>query len=393
MKLGRRILFSLLNVTLLIGCSIKKDSIFTSTTLPNIESQFIPSIIWRHSIGNGIQKYYSQLSPVYDNSIVYAANRKGKVQSIDFNSGKVLWSIDLSKKIGFFTDNCSALLSSGLTISGDKLYIGTETGKVIALNKADGKMAWETYISGEAISKPVVNNDLVLLHTSNGILQALVAKTGQKKWSINLDSSPLSIRGKSAPAIAYEIAIVGSHSGRISAITISNGEILWQQYISQIHGSSEIDRLHDVNMTPYIDINSGIIYVIAYNGNLVSIDIRSNKIIWKCDLGSVNDIIVSNDIIYLVDQNDRVLAIRKNDGITLWTQNALLHRNLTAPVIYDGYLVVGDEEGYLHWLDTKHGQFVAQNKIDSSGLHSHPVIASDKLVIQAKNGTVYLIKH
>lgn len=173
---------------------------------------------------------------------------------------------------------------------------------------------------------------------------------------------------------------------------LAQGQIAWQQYISQIRGATEIDRLHDINMTPVIDINSGAIFAIAYNGDLVAMDMRSSQIIWKRDLGSVNDIIVANDIIYLVDQNDRVLAIRKSDGVTVWAQDALLHRNLTAPAIYDGYLVVGDGEGYLHWLDTQDGQFVAQNKVDSSGLRSRPVIAGDKLLIQAKDGTIYLIE-
>ncbi|MGX8895151.1 outer membrane protein assembly factor BamB family protein, partial [Enterobacter cloacae] len=71
-------------------------------------------------------------------------------------------------------------------------------------------------------------------------------------------------------------------------------------------------------------------------------------IIWKRDLGSVNDMVLLGDNLYLVDQNDRVLAVRKSDGVTLWTQEDLLHRNLTAPAIVDGYLVVGDAEGYLH---------------------------------------------
>ncbi|MFS1538479.1 MAG: outer membrane protein assembly factor BamB [Candidatus Phlomobacter fragariae] len=391
MQLGRTLLVGLLAATLLMGCSTEKDSIVISP-LPEVDNQFIPSIIWHRSIGDGSGRYYSQLSPAYDDSVVYAADRKGTVKAMDVDSGEILWSIDLSQQVGFFTENLPALLSSGLTVSGDKLYIGTETGKVIALSKADGDIAWETDIAGEALSQPVVSDGLVLIHTSNGVLQALDAQTGQSKWSINLGTSTLSVRGKSAPAIAYGVAIIGSDGGRISAVMLAQAQIAWQQYISQIRGATEIERLHDVNMTPVIDINSGAIFAIAYNGDLVAMDMRSSQIIWKRDLGSVNDIIVANDIIYLVDQNDRVLAIRKSDGVTLWTQDGLLHRNLTAPAIYDGYLVIGDGEGYLHWLDTQDGQFVAQNKVDSSGLRSRPVIASDKLLIQGKDGTVYLIE-
>ncbi|MGP1958451.1 MAG: outer membrane protein assembly factor BamB [Arsenophonus sp. NC-CH8-MAG3] len=391
MQLARTLLVDLLVVILLMGCSTEKDSILISP-LPEVTNKFTPSIIWHRSIGDGSGEFYSKLSPAYDDFVVYAADRKGMVKAINIDSGEMLWSIDLSQQVGFFTANLPALLSSGLTVSGDKLYIGTENGKVIALNKTNGKIEWKTNVSGEALSHPVVSDGLVLIHTSNGVLQALNSQTGENKWSINLDTSTLSIRGKSSPATAYGVAIVGSSSGRITAIILDQGRIAWQQYISQIRGATDIDRLHDVNITPVIDTNSSTIFAIAYNGDLVAMDMRSNQIIWKRDLGTVNDIIVANDIIYLVDQNDRVLAIHKNNGITSWTQDALLHRNLTAPIIYDGYLVVGDGEGYLHWLDTQDGQFVAQNKINNLGLRSHPIIANDKLLIQAKDGTVYLIE-
>ena len=50
---------------------------------------------------------------------------------------------------------------------------------------------------------------------------------------------------------------------------------------------------------------------------------------WKRELGSVNDFIVDGNRIYLVDQNDRVMALTIDGGVTLWTQSDLLHRLLT----------------------------------------------------------------
>ncbi len=75
--------------------------------------------------------------------------------------------------------------------------------------------------------------------------------------------------------------------------------------------------------------------------------------------------------------------------MTLWTQSDLLHRNLTAPALYNGYLVAGDSEGYLHWINTTDGRFVAQQKVDSSGFLTEPVVAGGKLLIQARGGKVY----
>ncbi len=177
-------------------------------------------------------------------------------------------------------------------------------------------------------------------------------------------------------------------NGRVSAVLLSQGQLIWQQRISQVTSSTEIGRLNDVDMTPIID--DGKVYAIAYNGTLAALDMRSGQILWKRELGSINDMVMSGENLYLVDQSDRVLSVRKSDGVTLWTQEDLLNRGLSAPEMYNGYLVVGDKEGYLHWLDMSTGGFVAQNKLNSSGIHSRPVVASDKLMVH-KNGTVYLL--
>ncbi|SQI22328.1 lipoprotein [Salmonella enterica subsp. arizonae] len=60
-------------------------------------------------------------------------------------------------------------------------------------------------------------------------------------------------------------------------------------------------------------------------------------------------------------------------------------------MLYNGDLVVGDSEGYLHWINVDDGRFVAQQKVDSSGFLTEPMVADGKLLIQAKDGTVYAI--
>lgn len=388
MQLRKTLLVGLVASALLAGCSSETDSIVMAP-LPQVENQFTPSIVWDKSVGNGVEQFYSELSPAWDGSAVYAADRKGLVKALELESGKELWSVDLSKRTGFLSANLSALLSGGLTIYDDKIFIGTERGTVIALNKENGEVLWDVEVAGEALSKPVVSGDMVVIHTSNGQLQALDTATGSIKWTVNMDTPSLSLRGESAPAVAFGAAIVGGDNGRVSAVLLSQGQLIWQQRISQVTSSTEIGRLNDVDMTPVID--DGKVYAIAYNGTLAALDMRSGQMLWKRDLGSINDMVLSGDTLYLVDQTDRVLAVRKSDGVTLWTQDQLLNRGLSAPEVYNGYIVVGDKEGYLHWLDTSTGGFVAQNKLNSSGIHSRPVIASDKLMVQTRNGTVYLL--
>ncbi|ERT11543.1 outer membrane protein assembly factor BamB [Photorhabdus temperata subsp. temperata] len=387
MQLRKTLLVGLVASVLLAGCSSEQDTV-TMSPLPQVENQFSPRAVWDKSVGDGVGRYYSHLTPTWQGSVVYVADRHGIVKALDIDSGKEVWSVNLAEKAGFLSSRIPALLSGGLTVAGNHLYVGTERAKVIALNTEDGQIAWESEVAGEALSRPVVSDGLVLIHTSNGMLQALNESDGKVQWSVNMDTPSLSLRGESAPAVAYGAAIVGGDNGRVNAVLISQGQLIWQQRISQVTSSTEIGRLSDVDTTPVI--SEGVIYAIAYNGNLVALDMRSGQILWKRDLGSVNEMVVSGDRIYIVDQNDRVMSLRQSDGVTLWTQTKLQHRNLTAPEMYNGYLVVGDSEGYLHWLNMDDGKFVAQHKVDSSGLMSRPVIASDKLMVQAKDGTVYL---
>lgn len=190
--------------------------------------------------------------------------------------------MNLGEKEGWFSRS-DALLSGGLTVSGSKVYVGSEHAVVYALNSDDGSIARKTTVAGEAISRPVVSDGLVLIHTSNGMLQALDESDGTIKWTISTDIPSLTLRGESAPAVAYGAAIVGGDNGRVSAVLLQQGQMIWQQRVAQPNGATEIDRLNDIDMTPVVV--DGVVYTTGYNGSLSALDLRSGQIVWKRDMG------------------------------------------------------------------------------------------------------------
>ncbi|MBP2856239.1 outer membrane protein assembly factor BamB [Dickeya oryzae] len=389
MQLRKTLLVGLVSITLLSGCSLfdREEDVVKMSPLPQVTNQFTPTKVWSRSVGDGTGEFYSNLHPTWQDSRVYAADRHGTVKALDLNSGEEKWRVDLAEKTGLLSSNRPALLSGGVSVSGNHVYVGSERAQLFALNADDGSLQWQAKVAGEVLSSPVVSDGVVIIHTSNGMLQALSESDGTIKWTVNLDMPSLSLRGESAPTTAFGAAIVGGDNGRVSAVMINQGQLIWQQRISQPGGATEIARLNDVDTTPVVVGN--VVYALGYNGNLTALDLRSGQITWKREIGSVNDFIVDGDRIYLVDQDDRIIALNTNGGVVLWRQSDLLHRNVTAPALYNGYLVVGDAEGYMHWVNTTDGRFVVQQKVDGSGLLSKPVVASDKLLVQAKGGEVY----
>ncbi|MXP67261.1 outer membrane protein assembly factor BamB [Pantoea sp. Aalb] len=381
-------------IILLNGCSLlnkKEAKIAKNSLFSQVKKKFIPKIIWDVNVGDGFGDFYSTLHPVWENNTVYAADRFGVVKAFNANTGKRKWKVFLFKKEDIYSNYTSALLSSGITINGDLIYIGSERGFVYALNKTDGSIAWKSQVAGEVLSTPVISdNGLVLLHTTNGMLQGLDKNNGKIKWSINIEIPSLSLRGESTPAITMDgLAIVGTDNGRVLAILLDQGEILWQQSIFQLSGIRSIDYFHDVDMTPII-LND-MVYAAAYNGKLTALNLHSGHILWRRKLGNIKNIIINANRIYLVDQDDIIFSYNIDGTKFIWRQNNFVHRDLTCPVLFKKYLVVGDSKGYVYWINISNGNLVAQQKLNNYGFQNELTVADNKILIQSKDGKLYAI--
>lgn len=368
------------------GCSLFGGEVDTIEVAPSPVTQttFPLNELWNNSL-SGNTKIYSLLSPtVYDN-VVYAAGRGGQVKAIDLATGKTLWNVDVSNSSIFRSQ--SALLSGGVNADDKYVYLGSERATLYTLDKSSGAIVWKKDVKGEVLAKPVSTESKVIVHTANGYLQALEQDTGNDIWDTNMEVPPLTLRGQSTPTVAYGAIILGDDSGHVNAYFAKDGQLIWQQRISQPSGSTEIAKLNDVDTTPVIE--QGLVYAIGYNGNIVALDLSNGQTIWKKTLSSTHSIAINQNRIFAVDQDDNLYGLSKNGGAIIWKQSDLLHRQLTDPVIYQEYIVVGDYEGFLYLIDISTGDVVTKTQVSSSGLASKPIVVDNKIIIQAKNGNVY----
>lgn len=379
---------TLLLMGLLSGCSLfnREQDVVKVSPLPIVVNQFKLNQVWKQTVGQGVGSFYSRLQPAYQAGRVYVADRQGRVAALSAAKGEVIWQVKLSAPL----NKRSALLSGGITLAGEQLLISSENAEVLALKVTDGNLLWRQTVGGEVISRPLVDQGLVLVHTNNGLLEALDQQSGQPRWQQSLDIPLLSLRGSSNPVASSEgIMVVGGKNGRVNALSLEQGELLWQQQIAQPTGTTEIDRLNDVAATPVIIDNR--VLALSYHGTLSALALHSGQVMWQRPISSASDFIVVSQQLYLVDQADNVIAVDSRSGVELWRQSALRHRQLTSPTLYQGALVVGDAQGYLHGLSVEDGQLIAQQKLDSSGFYSAAVVAGDRLVVQARKGALYAL--
>ncbi|PSU22115.1 outer membrane protein assembly factor BamB [Photobacterium kishitanii] len=378
-KVLKRALAVAVAVSVLSGCASEVDSIHMAP-LPKVDNTFTPKTDWSHDVGSGVSGYYSKLTPVVGQGKVFVADRNGLVEALDPSNGKVLWENNLEK-------DTPVKISGGLVLAEGKIFMGTENADVIALDAETGKEVWRAKVAGEVLSKPLVDSGIVVVNTSSGVLQALNADAGKSKWQISNEIPTLTLRGTSSPVAIAGGVFWGLSNGRLEGAILDNGRVLWQQTISTPKGSTEIDRLVDVDAAPVIAGDR--LYSIGYNGSLVSIDLRSGQIAWKRNYSSATNFVVDGNKLFLVTAKDHIVAVDARSGTELWQNKDLQYRQLSAPAVIDGYLVMGDAEGYLHWLDTQSGEFVSQESIDGSGIAVPPVALDDNgFIVVTRDGEI-----
>ncbi len=390
-----KIALTLLLSSLLFACSStdEEDQSTMVAELVDINEQFEPNVIWDESVGDGVGHYYSRIKPFVAYGNVYSASREGEIVAMDVASGKEVWSLDLTEinnDRGFFEAKKSALVSGGPIAGINKVFVGTENGEVFAFNAENGELEWQGTVKGEIITAPAIDEGILVVNSASGVLQAFNASTGEVLWSIEQDVPPLTLRGISSPAIAGGGVIIGNSSGDLTVYMLETGQQGWVAPLGEASGSTELERVIDVDSQPLTFGDK--IYAVSSRGNLSAVEIRGGRTLWKRQYSSYRQISIDGNIIYLTNTKGHVYAIDRINGLERWSNLSLTNRGVTGPAVVGDYIVVGDFEGYLHWMSQETGEIVARHHVDGSGIHATPTVHNDVLFSQSRDGDLQAIK-
>ena len=377
-------------IATLTGCSSSDDE--EELVLPEIVNQFETDVVWQESIGDGVQHYFSRLTPAIHNDVVYVANREGEVEALSLENGDTLWQTDVRENPAFWPWETteSAKLSGGILQAYGKIFVGSEHGYLTALDRETGEIVWRKTMPGEVLAKPAAGDGLIFVNLGSGKLLAVHPDTGEERWRLEQEVQPLTLRGQSSPNVANGGVLLGLETGKLSVLISENGYSAWSAEIASPKGASEFERLVDVDTQALI--SGPYAYAIAYNGNLAAVDIRSGNVVWKREYSSYRDLSMDSQSIYVVDSDGVIYGLDKTSGIERWSQPALRGWYLTGPTVAGKYLALGDQEGNLHWLDKETGELVSREDFDSSGFFIEPVVAGDKLILYTRDGEVSAVK-
>jgi outer membrane protein assembly factor BamB len=326
-------------------------------------------------VGSGYDGQYVKLVPTVAGPYLLVADRRGRVTALSAESGKELWETRTGKQI-----------SAGPGVGEERVLVGTSNAEVIALNLLDGAILWEASVPSEVLSVPQIDLGVVVVQTADGSVTGLDAVDGSRLWVYERTIPTLTLRGTSTPAVEHGIVLAGFSSGKLAAISTEKGFVAWETSVALPEGRSELERMVDVDADPVI-VGSAV-YVVSYQGRIAVIDIQNGNLGWTRDMSAYAGLGVDFAQVYVTDQDSYVWALTRSTGDSVWKQDKLFNRALTAPEPYSNYVAVGDFEGYLHLLSRYDGHIAARTRVDRKGISARPLAIDEVLYVYGDGGTI-----
>jgi len=180
------------------------------------------------------------------------------------------------------------------------------------------------------------------------------------------------------------MVICGFASGKLVALNLADGKLIWEVSLASPHGRSELERMVDIAGDPLV--RDGVAYVTTYQADLSAVDVKTGVVLWRRELSSYAGLGGDWRELYVTDVADHVWAINPRNGSSSWRQEKLHGRKLTAPAVIGDYVVVGDFEGYLHWLARDDGHMLARVRVDRAGISATPLVVDDSVYVYGNGG-------
>ncbi|MGE5547757.1 MAG: PQQ-binding-like beta-propeller repeat protein [Solirubrobacterales bacterium] len=340
--------------------------------------------VWRTGVGTGAGNRARLLAqPVVAGGKVFSMDSEAEVYAVDAKTGSTLWHVDLTPK-----DEDGTASGGGLAYEDGVVFASTGLAQVVALAADSGKILWRQTLSGPMRGAPTVRAGRVFVVTVDNQTHALSAEDGSTLWTHQGISETASLLAGSSPAVDGNVVVVPYSSGELFALRVENGAVLWQDSLAMVRRTDGVASLMDIRGLPVVD--RGRVYAIGHADMLVAIDLRSGRRLWEREIGGLQTPWVAGDYLYLVTNNNEVVALEGKTGRVVWITPLRVWKDEKAregrvvwagPVLASDRLIVGGSHGKLVSLSPYTGELLGQIDI-SDGVTLQPLIA---------NRTMYLL--
>ena len=312
---------------------------------------------WRAAIGSAGSYYFT---PALADGNVYAAAADGALAAFDVRTGAQKWRVQANR----------GGLSAGVAAGEGTVVVATLKGEVLAFD-ANGREKWKAPVSSEVLAAPLVVDGLVLVRSNDNRIYALGVADGKRRWAYQRAAPALVLRNFAGLAVGRGMVYAGFPGGRLVALSTSNGTVRWEATVALPKGSTELERIADITGAPVV--GERMTCAVAYQGRVACFDAGNGQPVWSRDVSSQTGLAADARYVFITDDRSALVGLALETGSSLWKQDRMLHRGLSAPLSIGRAVIVGDYQGFLHALAREDGSLIGRTATDGTWIAAPPL--------------------
>jgi outer membrane protein assembly factor BamB len=291
------------------------------------------------NLGNRKISSFISSSPGVRDTILYFACDQGKETFFALNlfTGDLLWK----KKLGD--------ISSSPQIYQDKIFIGSDSGFLLAFNRESGEKIWEFKTEGVVISTPACSENILCFGSGDDNLYALDKDDGELKWkfkaggsiysspAIKVENSPLQSEPSGSKTEGGEDKVFfGCVDGYLYALKIEDGSLIWK-----------FKTDGDIFSSPAV--TESLVYIGSNDYSMYAVDQATGQLRWKFETGGAihSSPIAVGDKLFFGSYDCNFYVLDRFSGKLLWNYQTKGMIS-SSPAYYDGKIYIASEDGHLY---------------------------------------------
>ena len=337
--------------------------------LPSISGTFKVQQVWSNQVG----EVTTPLMASVHGQQVAVASSLGQLALIDAETGRDVWRLNLGSAI-----------QAGVGGDGQRFAVVTQNNELMAVES--GQVVWRQALPALSYTPPLVAGARVFVLTGDRAVSAFDGATGQKLWTQQRPSEPLLLR-QAGLLIPWGDNLLVGWGGRLAALDPLSGAVRWETLVGSTRGTNEVERLVDLVAGASRAGNS--LCVRSFQASVACLDPLNGRVAWSRTAQGHQGLEGDAQTLWGVESDGKVMAWQRASGAPLWSNDSLRFRGLSLPLAWRRTLVLGDQDGWVHFMSPQDGQALQRIATDGSAITGKPVAVGQTLVLVTRTGGVF----
>ena len=332
-------------------------------------------------------------APAVADGHVYVITEDGRTVALDRGTGQQVWDYDNGGPSG-----------SSPAVVGDDLIVATRPGVIAALRRQDGAPRWATSLGHAVLASPIVMNGAIFIGAADRKIYALDVATGEQLWNFATESWVVS-----AVAYAGDRIITTSQDNRIHIVGSETGHmrLIFETGLGRHVGTSAVVQ----GNLAYFGSFRGRVWAVDWRGTTYPLERwmlfwKTNFFFWgwrskppiqkgtvwssRIDGDVTQTLALAHNTVYAGTSKGEVGAFDADSGAERWKTD-LGMRITSAPTVAGESVLIGVQTGAVVALDARSGQqqwtFQTRGRVTAS-----PVVAGGVLYVASHDGSLYALE-